>query len=309
MFKLIVVIFISLSANAATVSETKVDKTIDKAEILENPTLKVESGSLKKFSFYSKYVYSGGDLVEPFSAEKPNIRDLENKPNLTSFAGAVGLKYRMTKFDNFSFQLGLHSTSPFHDSLDSDDATNQLIFDENKGKVGSDDPIISYFRTYYIGELQNISFVKYQYVTRDMYRDLGYKGIFSFSHAAAYRLNKAAYIAGSFTYENYAYDKSNMYYNGYKMSLRESQAEHKLRANLSAEMYFRRNLSFRLITDLFSRTQMRDTVASEEAKLQQTIAATYFFTRDISIAPNIKFIAEDIRADRTNIGLTLNLNL
>ena len=103
MFKLLVVILISFSARAATVSETKVNKTLDKAEILDNPTLKVESGSLKKFSFYSKYVYSGGDLVEPFSAEKPNIRDLENKPNLTSFAGAVGLKYRMTKFDNFSF--------------------------------------------------------------------------------------------------------------------------------------------------------------------------------------------------------------
>ena len=54
---------------------------------------------------------------------------------------------------------------------------------------------------------------------------------------------------------------------------------------------------------------MRDANDSLWDGRQQTIALSYFFNRDISVSPNIRFIAEDLRAERSNIGLTLNVNI
>ena len=281
----------------------------DKKDVVENPTLKTLSGALSSWSLLSTFTYRGGSLEEPLGAERPNIRQKEARPNLADLSGTVGIKYRLTKSDNLSLQMGVYSTTPFHSSLDTDNAQNQRDFDKNHQNLDADDPVLSYFKTYYIGNLQNISFFKYQYATRESYRDYGLRSVMSFSHAAAYRISKAAYIAGSFTYENYAYDSSTISYMGMRTSIRDLQAEHKFRGNLSAEFYVKRNISFRFITDLFSYTQMRSEESADSVKLQQTLAMTYFFTRDISIAPNLRFIAEDIRADRTNLGLTLNVNL
>lgn len=286
-----------------------VNKGMDKKEVIENPTLKTLSGSLNRWSLMSTYTYRGGSLQEPLGAERPNIRQVEAKPNLVDMSGTIGLKYRLTKSDNFSLQMGLYSTAPFHSSLETDNKQNKTDFDKNHQSLDADDPILSYFKTYYLGSLQNITFVKYQYVTRESYRDYGMRGAFSFSHAAAYRISKTAYIAGSLTYENYAYDKDTIEYYGSNVSIRDKQSEHSYRANLSGEFYLKQNMSLRLITDVFSYNKMRDQFNANWVKLQQTIAMTYFFNRDISIAPNIRFISEDIRPERTNLGLTLNVNL
>lgn len=280
-----------------------------KEEVVENPTLKTLSGSLNNWSLLSTFTYRGGSLEKPFGAQRPNIVQEEARPNLVDMSGTIGLKYRLTKNDNFSLQMGIYSTAPFHSSIDTDNAQVEEDFDNNHQRVDSDDPVFSYFRTYYIGNLQNISFFKYQYVTRESYRDYGLRDVFSFSHAAAYKLSSQFYIAGSLTYENYSYDKDTINYSGMKISIRDKQSHQKYRANLSAEFYLRKEVSFRFITDLFSYTQMKDEDDATNVKLQQTIAMTYFFSRDISIAPNIRFITEDIRSDRTNLGVTLNVNL
>ncbi|MCO4754447.1 MAG: hypothetical protein KC478_08180 [Bacteriovoracaceae bacterium] len=278
-------------------------------DVIENPTLKTLSGALNKWSLYSTFTYSGGSIEEPLSPERPNIQNAEESAGLVNMSGNVGIKYRLTKQDNLSMQVGIYSTTPFHSSIDTDNAKNQKDFDENHQDIDADDPTLSYFRTYYIGSLQNVTFLKYQHVTRGIYRDYGLHSGFSISHAAAYKINKAAYIAASLTYENYQYDKSKTTYSGVERSLLPYQTEHKFRGNISGELYVRRNVSFRFITDIFSYYQMKKETKIEDRVLQQTLAMTYFFNRDISIAPNIRFIADDLRPERTNVGLTLNVNI
>jgi len=278
-------------------------------EVVENPTLKTLSGSLSKFSFYSRFTYRGGSLDKPTSAERPNIRDLGANPNLVDMSGVFGFKYRLTKYDNLSLQMGLYSTTPFHSSIDTNNSTNQNDFDKNHQRTTSDDPLLSYFRTYRIGELQNISFFQYQHITRDIYREYGGRGILRFSQASAYRLNRAMYIAATLTYENYSYDKDTIDYFGHEVSIRSQQPEHTYRANISTELYMSKNLSFRFITDVFSHVRYRDEETSESVSSQQTLGMSYFYSRDISISPNIKFIASDLRNERTTMGLNLNVNI
>ncbi len=308
-----IMFLICIIITSNTYAKYEIKKQIDKEnktiEVVENPTLKTLSGSLNKWSFYSSHVYRGGSLSRPTSAERPNILKAQEQPSLASANSNIGLKFRSSHNDNFSLQIGVYSTTPFHSELKTSNTKNQKDFDKNHQKIDFDDPTLSYFRTFYLGSLQNISFLKYQFVTRGIYRDYGLKSVMSYSQASAYKLNKFSYIAGSLTYEYYNYDKEFSLYKGRKISLLPYQTEHKLRANISAEMYIRKNVSLRFITDIFSIYKMKEENDFEKRGLQQTIAFTYFFNRDISIAPNFKFVAKDIRKDRTNIGLTLNVNL
>ena len=295
--------------NKSKSNEEIVNKALPTKEVIENPTLKTLSGGLNKYSLYSSFTYRGGSLSDPVSALRPNIQKAQETVGLSNMSGNFGVKYRASKQDNLSFQVGLYSTTPFHSSLDTKDSKIQKDFDENHKNLDADDPTLSYFRTYYIGNLQNITFIKYQYVTRGIYRDYGLRSAIALSHAAAYKINKAAYIAASLTYENYHYDRSSTKYMGHDISLLPYQTQHKFRGNISAEFYLKRNISLRFITDVYSAYRMKEQSKIQKRVLQQTLATTYFFSRDISIAPNIRFIAKDIRTKRTNVGLTLNVNL
>ncbi len=307
---LVILIMSSTFANTAIKSQENVKATkITQEEVIDNPTLKTMSGSLNRISFYSRFTYRGSSLKDPISAERPNLREISATPSLVNMSGVFGLKYRLSKQDNISLQMGVYSTTPFHSSIDTENDSNKNDFEKNGQKTTSDDPLVSYFRTYTIGELQNISFFQYQHITRDIYKEYGGKGIFRFSQASAYRVNKAFYVAATLTYENYTYDKDFINYFGKRVSIRSKQREHTYRGNLSAEYYFDRTLSFRFITDVFSFVRYRDANSSETVSSQQTIGMTYFFSRDISIAPNVQFIMSDLRSDRTTTGLNINVNI
>ncbi|AYF43975.1 hypothetical protein BALOs_0965 [Halobacteriovorax sp. BALOs_7] len=312
--KILTLILVSSMTFAAPVANSK--KEVKKAssfdtkeEVIENPTLKTLSGSLKRWSFYSTFAYKGGAINDLTSAERPNIKNAQGTPSLSNISGVFGAKYRLTKSDNISLQAGMYMATPFHSNHTASTSTIQKEFDDNSQELDIDNPVLSYFKTYNLGELQNVSFVKYQHVTRGTEKDYGYEGAAAFSQAMAYRIAKFAYIAASATFTQYFFNKSKTKYMGFDMSLLPYQTERTYQLSLSTEMYLRRNISIRLISDIYSRYQMRRESEMEKRVLQQTIAGTYFFNRDISIAPNIRFIAEDIRADRTNVGLTLNMNL
>ncbi|MFG1501329.1 hypothetical protein ABMA70_14065 [Halobacteriovorax sp. XZX-3] len=306
------ILSITISAAPANESKAEVKKAESfntKEEVIENPTLKTLSGSLKRWSFYSTFAYKGGAINDLTSAERPNIKNAEGNPSLTNISGVFGAKYRLTKSDNISLQAGMYMATPFHSNHTASTASIQKEFDDNSQELDIDNPVLSYFKTYTIGELQNVSFLKYQYVTRGTEKDYGYHSAAAFSQAMAYRISKFAYIAATATLTQYFFDKSTTKYMGFDISLLPYQREREYQISLSTEMYLKRNISLRLISDIFSRYTLRRESKLEKRVLQQTIAATYFFNRDISIAPNIRFIAEDIRADRTNVGLTLNVNL
>ena len=287
----------------------EVTQKANQEEVIENPTLKTLLGSLNPWSLYSSFTYRGGSIEDPLGAERPNIQNAAEAPGLANMSGNLGFKYRLTKQSNISLQTGLYSTTPFHSSIDTDNARNQRDFDENGQQLDADDPTLSYFRTYNLGALQNVSFVKYQYVTRGSYRDFGLRSGVAFSQATAIKIHPAAYIAATLTYESYQYDKTSTTIQGRAMSLTPYQTLQTLRANLSTELYLRRNLSVRFISDVMSYYQMRGESDIEDRVLQQTLAMTYFFNRDISLAPNVRFILGELRPEQTNMGLTFNVNL
>ncbi len=312
--KLVILMLISSLTFAATDKAAKSQGEVKnksfntKEEVLDNPTLKTLSGSLKRWSFYSSFKYNAGALDNLNDAERPNIRNAGNTTSLTNFTGNLGVKYRLSKSDNLSLQVGLEKKAPFHDNVDSDNTTVQYELDTYGDSLNIDNPVLSYFKTYYLAGIQNVTFLQYQYATWDYYQDLGINSVFNLSHSLAYKVWKAAYVAVSANATQYFYDKNTISYNGFEIAGRDRQVNRSFSFSLAGELYFSRSLSLRMITDLYTADHYRSDRIKEKV-LQQTVAMTYFFTRDISIAPNIRFIAEDIRAERTNVGLTMNVNL
>ncbi|EQC47269.1 hypothetical protein [Bacteriovorax sp. Seq25_V] len=317
MLKILLIMLTSLTVYTA--EENTVEKkapeavTKSKEEVLENPTLKNLSGALSSFSFYSRFTYKGGALSDPMNAERPNITNSAKKPSLQSLSGQLGMKYRISKSDNLSLQVGTYMTTPFHSSFESNDSSLQKEFDDNHQNLEFDNPKLSYFKTYRLGYLQNVSFLAFEKYTQKLYRDYGYNYNLSFQHALALPITRAFYVAGTFSYQQAFFDKDTIYIPTYKrdISLYSYQIQRAYKASISMEYYIRQNIALRAQTDLGNYEQLRNKGFSDvdRKENQQLIAMTYFFTRDISIAPSATFIYDDIRADKTNLGLTAYFNL
>jgi hypothetical protein len=70
-------------------------------------------------------------------------------------------------------------------------------------------------------------------------------------------------------------------------------------------------MNWRAVYRYYWYQQSRAQKSSEWTTLDPTISTGIGFsiTRDIFLYPNIQFNPEDIRADRTNLGLSANINL
>lgn len=300
------VAFLASTTSGASTITKKIDGSDkkNKGEVLDNPTLRAESGALSSWSFYSSFTYKGGSLADPKSAERPNIVSASEKPNLQSISGDFGVKYRLTKEDNISLRMGAYMAAPFHSSFTSDNARVQQEFDNNAQELDINDPKLSYFRTYYLGAVQNVTFLHYEKTTKGTLTDFGYHSNIGLSHGAAIRLNKSMYLAGTLAYMQGFFDKHEALYKPY-------QTERVYKAGISLEYYPVDKIALRAVSDVASYFQMRDKEMHELERrdLQQTLAMSYFYSRDIVISPKLSFNVEDIRPEKTNIGMSLNLNL
>lgn len=308
-----------LAQNVETKSSSELTTTINtpnkevKKEVIDNPTLKNLSGALNNYSFYSRFTYKGGSLADPLDAKRPNITNSAKKPTLQNLTGQIGGKYRMTESDNLSLQIGISMTTPFHSSIDTEDSSLKKEFDENHQKLEFDNPRISYFKTYTLGPVQNVSFLTVEKFTQDVYRDYGYDFNFQVQHALALRISKAFYVATTLFYQQNFFDKYQTYYPKYKrnISLENYQIQRAYKASLSLELYLSKSLALRGQTDLVNYEQLINNKFQDvdEKELQQLVAFSYYFNRDISISPSATFIYKDIRKDKTNLGLNVYLNL
>lgn len=317
MKKIITIVLLLISnhilADQVGSSETKNTLKPKLEEVVENPTLKNLSGALSSFSFYSKFTYKGGSLSHPSSALRPNITNSAKKPSLQSMTGQLGAKYRITKKDSISVQVGTSMTTPFHSEFKTRDTSIQKDFDDNHQNLEFDNPKISYFRTYNLGFTQNVTFLTFEKFTQNTYTEYGYNSNIQLQHAIAIPLAKSFYIAGTFAYQQAFFDKSSLYIPAYKksLSLAPYQIQRNYKTSISMEYYLRSHIALRAQTDIASYEQTRNNSFSDVEKNanQQLLAMTYFFSRDISIAPSATFIYDDIRSDKTNLGLTLYMNL
>lgn len=293
------------STSSGEINAGPKEKLTDEAdELITNRRFRADQGSLSPWSFRSVWSYNGGSLERPFAADRPNINSDSTVAALQNLSGTVGISYRLTKKDRMGLNLGLSMDSPFHSSIDeSVSARTKRQFDENQGDLQASNPSLSYSRIEKLLGIQTIfgaSFTKYTAGNRT---DIGFDYELAATMNTMYDIGKTGLSVGAYFgfFRNFFNDDNPEF-------LRE-QGETTVGFYPQIEYVIDDTFNLRTVFRAAIYQNTREFTTLRKQILSQSVGLGISLTRDIFLYPNIQFIPEDISLDRTNVGLTANLNL
>lgn len=284
----------SSTANTSTVESSTVipkdqqQKDID--EEITNARMRASTGAKSKFSFRSALSYSGGSVEKPFDRIRPAYRSARNSLVDTRLGGSIAMKYRATDRDNLNFGTGVSLLTPFHNKSS-----------EIGERTSINDPYISYERLYKVGPFQMVTDAGLSYTTdRESIAALNDRGGWSLGQTAIYStsygwdVGAAVSIGGTIYGDDIQDDRAALGFGVYPF----------------AEYAFSEKVQFRTVFGYFNYSSAR----SNPSKLDyenpyQSVGLGFVITRDIYLYPNVQFLPNNIRADRTNVALSTNINL
>jgi hypothetical protein len=296
----------SISTINAKNSDKKPDGTDKTDQLITNRNLRSLNGSLSTWSFASTWNYQGGDLAKPVGSSRPNVTGAQDIAEVQNLSGSVGVSYRLTETDRLTFGVGLQMASPFSSEPDSKfSSAGRKEFERTQGELDASNPVLTYRKVMKPFGVQSILTVTSTYYTQDAQvqkgletrNDISLNSLYDFGGS---RFSAgAAVLGGVFTHNKDA------------ASLRNSQAAYEFYALPITEFEINDFMNWRAVYRYYWYQQSRGQGSSEWTTLDPTISTGIGFsiTRDIFVYPNIQFNPEDVRADRTNVGMSANISL
>lgn len=281
---------------------TDPNKKVDEAdELITNRRLRADSGSLSKWSASMYFNYQGGSLAEPGSPERPNIVNGADALTLQNLTGEVGVRYRLTARDSLTLSTGLFMTTPFHGTIDTDNARLRKNFDDNHQKLNVSDPSIKYNHLAKVFGVQSVSLVKPTLITNNQQREAGYQASLLLSQTFMKDIGQTGLSFGV-GLQSLIYSFHN-----------DNQA---LSTNVtglypSAEYVINDTFNIRTVFgwQVYEQFRSQDSDTFVKRKVYQSVGLGISVSRDIFLYPNIQYIPSDIRSDRTNLAISANINM
>ncbi|MBN8541687.1 MAG: hypothetical protein J0L82_14950 [Deltaproteobacteria bacterium] len=276
-------------------TDVKKEGDVDTDEVITNRKLRAETGAKKKYSFSSAVTYSGGTINNPMSDVRPNITAGIGTQIAPRLSGSVGMKYRLSPLQTLSASVGVGVDKPFH----SDDKKS---FRE---RSSASNPGVSYTTMYKALGIQNVSSVSASAYTTDFLRTNGYIAGFGFTQTMVYDFGGSKTSVGlSASLSTSIFDKDDA-------RLAANQGDYGVGAFPFFEYVINDKLNFRTLIGFMADHSRAtgDFWTWTANKVYQSAGLGISVTRDLYLYPNVQFIPEDIRADRTNVGITANINL
>jgi hypothetical protein len=303
----------TLSGSAPqNVSRTKVDDSkkspgADKADqLITNRNLRSINGSLSTWSFASTWNYQGGDISRPIGSSRPNVSGAKDVALVQNLSGTIGINYRLTDVDRLTFGIGLQMASPFSSEPDSKfTESGRREFNRTQGELDASNPQIVYRRVMKPLGIQTILTGTSTYYTQDALVDRGLETKNEVTFNSLYDFGKSRFSAGV------ALQGAFFTHNKDEPGLQAGQPAFEFYALPITEYEINDLMNWRAVYRYYWYQQGRAQRSSEWTTLEPTISTGIGFsiTRDIFLYPNIQFNPEDIRADRSNLGLSANINL
>lgn len=268
-------------------------KGVDTDEVITNRKLRAETGAKKKYSFSSAVTYSGGTINNPLAEIRPNITAGIGTQDDPRLSGSVGMKYRISPLQTLSASVGVGVDKPFHG-------------DDNKSFIersSASNPGVSYTTMYKALGIQNVSSISASAYTTDFLRTNGYVGGFGFTQTMVYDFGGSKASVGiSASVSSAFFDKD-----GPDLK----QGDFGVGAYPFFEYVINDSLNFRTLVGFMADHSRAtgDFWTWTANKVYQSAGLGVSVTRDFYLYPNVQFIPEDIRAERTNVGITANINL
>jgi hypothetical protein len=305
----------TMKLNPAEGGQTTPVKDID--DEITNARMRATLGSKNRFSFKSALGYSGGSVKDPMNEVRPNYRAGANREALPQLAGTLGINYRATERDNLTLGFGLAIMDPFHGGITKPayDGRKGSNYGNSVSRYQPSTPSLDWSRGYKAFGTQMISGATASYYSDSDSGDINAIGDFAISQTILANLGDSKWqggISAVFDYSIYGGDvKSNVsadYASGtYKRD------DMMVAIYPFAEYSFTDRYSFRTVFGYFEFAKYKDEYNNNTTYRQvepyQSAGVGISITRDIYLYPNIQFAPKDIRADRTNVALSTNINI
>ena len=274
----------------------------DVDEVITNRKLRAETGSKSKYSFSTALGYNGGTVNNPGSDVRPNISSTAFVPLKPALSGTIGAKYKISALQSISADVGVRIYKPFH----SDPKQN---FRERTTVA---DPSVSYQVVYQAAGIQNVTSVGVGVTTDSQYREIGQVGSIALSQTAIYDFGGSRWsvgLAGEVGYVAFDKDKNELDAGG--TPLGQSQSDYYVAAYPFAEVNITEKLNLRTVFRpfIFEHSKAKNFGEIDRAPYTQSVGVGISVTRDIYLYPNVQFAPLNLQADRTNVGMSLNLNI
>lgn len=275
-------------------------------QLITNRNLRSINGSLSTWSFASTWNYQGGDVNKPIGSSRPNVTGSQDVALVQNLSGTVGVSYRLTEVDRLTLGIGLQMASPFSNTADDKfSQSGRREFNRTQGELDASNPQFVYRRIMKALGVQSILTATSTYFTQDALVDRGLESKNEISLNSLYdfggsRFSAGVVVQGAF----FTHNKDDA-------ALRAGQPDYEFYALPITEFEINDLMNWRAVYRYYWYQQSRAQTSSEWTTLDPTISTGIGFsiTRDIFLYPNIQFNPEDVRADRTNLGLSANINL
>lgn len=275
-------------------------------DVVTNRKLRAQTGSLSKWSVSTSFGYNGGSIDEPIGSQRPNISEANaSSTALQTLSGGTGIRYRLNKASSLLANVGVNAYAPFQSTYHSTNVRQQQNFDQLHGTVTLSDPSLAYARVFNAFGAQNYVSVSQTVTTDPGLRRSGWLTNTAFGHTLAYEIGTSKATAILFYGFNYGFfDRSSP-------EIAAGQTEYAFGFSPSLEYAINDTFNMSLsVSQNYEHTRDRSAASSLKTDMiTSTFGIGIAVARDIFLFPNIQFIPDDIRAERTNVGLATNINL
>jgi hypothetical protein len=266
---------------AAAESNSSAREDIDQE--ITNARLRASTGAKSLFSVQSALTYNGSSIDEPLAQSRPQLSPgtIENDP--AKLTGSVSVKYRVTDHDNINLGVGVGWITP--------------TYLGQRGQV--EDPYLAYGRLFRVGDVQNVLNVSLQRYTAQSSVNSGHTYESDIDHTFLISVGKTKLQLGidvGWTRDFYDGDVGGV--------------QDELFAYPFGEYSLTDKVSLRTVYRGLTYYNTQDTQSTfvHDASTQ-SLGIGFSVTRDVYLYPNVQWVWDDVRSDKTNVALSANINM
>lgn len=283
---------------SAKVAPSASSSAKDVDQILTNNQMRAETGSKSKWSIATSLTYSGGQLNRPFAEDRPNIAGATGSTDKTLIGGSISGKYAISPTTALLAGVGVRWLTPLQGTAKPRDYDGD--------KFDADNPYLNYQYIYrWHGVESVVTLASTYFTTSNLVKD-GYLVSFGLSQNSVYRIPQTRLSIGANAYTGLAfYDKDDL-------ASKRNQSDYSWGFLPFLEYQITDRLNLRTSWNLWIFEHLRsqsDGNTYRWDKVTQSLGLGISVTRDCFLYPNIQFLPDNVRSDRTTVALSANLNM
>lgn len=281
-------------------------------QVITNKKMRAETGSLSKWSVSTAFNYQGGSIEKPTDAVRPDLASSGEQPALASVDGVVGIKYRTSKLTSLTLGVGLSMMTPFNESTHSNDPDINADFKKYDDKLQAANPNLTFTALSKLSGIQSVTQLGSTMFTQAPDRDRGNLATLELSQVFAYDIGTTGLSLGmNFAATHQFFDKApSQLLNGDQVG--GMRSDNVLGVYPFIEYVINDTFNIRTISGLWVYRHVdaeTNPWKFKKTPIYQSVGVGISINRDIYLYPNVQFLPEDIRADKTNVAFNTNFNI